>query len=50
MLPELDKNAAFIWACYGIGALLIGATILGVMIRARRARAQLKRDESSSDA
>lgn len=46
MLPDFDKNAAFIWACYAIGLILIGGTILAVNIRARRARTQLTRDET----
>lgn len=48
MLPEFDKNAAFIWACYGLGALMIGVTIIAVMLKARAARAGLVRIEAQS--
>lgn len=46
MLPELDKNAAFIWACYGLGALMILATIVIVTLKARAAKAGLVRIEA----
>jgi heme exporter protein CcmD len=40
-MPEFDKNAAYIWACYGIGALLILALTLQVALAARSARKRL---------
>ena len=46
MLPEFDKNAAFIWACYAIGSLGLLATILIVALRARNARASMQRAEA----
>ena len=47
-MPEFDKNAAFIWASYGLGALMIAATILAVILKARFAKAQLVRIEAKS--
>ena len=49
MLPELDKNAAFIWACYGLGALMILATIVIVTLKARAAKAGLVRHAGQDD-
>jgi len=46
MLPDFDKNAAFIWACYAIGGAGILATILLVTYRARAARAAMNRAEA----
>ena len=46
MLPEFDKNAAYIWACYAIGAGGLLLTILLVNLRARAARAALQRAEA----
>ncbi|MEZ5999969.1 heme exporter protein CcmD [Hyphomonas sp.] len=43
MLPDFDKNAVFIWACYGIGAISLGLTILIVTLRAKAARAKMQR-------
>jgi heme exporter protein CcmD len=40
-MPEFDKNAAYIWACYGVGALLISALTLQVILAARAARQRL---------
>lgn len=40
-MPEFDKNAAYIWACYGIGALLILGAALHVWLAARAARKSL---------
>ena len=54
MLPEFDKNAAFIWACYSVGVILIGVTLLLVLWRERTARSRLeqmetqKKDETSA--
>ena len=54
MLPDFDKNAAFIWACYAIGAAGILLTIALVAFRARaskaamlRAEARLRRDDQA---
>lgn len=47
MLPQFDKNAAFIWASYGLGVLMIGVTILTVMLKARAAKANLARLEAT---
>lgn len=41
-MPEFDKNAAYIWACFGIGALLIFAAILQSALAARAARRRLE--------
>lgn len=46
MLPDFDKNAAFIWACYLVGAVSILVTILLVALRARTARAAMIRAEA----
>lgn len=46
MLPDFDKNAAFIWACYAIGTIGIVTTILIVAFRARAARAAMLRAEA----
>ena len=46
MLPDFDKNAAFIWACYAIGAAGILMTVLLVTLRARAARAAMIRAEA----
>lgn len=40
-MPEFDKNAAYIWACYGLGALMIIGTALQVILAARAARRKL---------
>ncbi len=40
-MPEFDKNAAFIWACYAIGALLILGAVLQTALAARAARKRL---------
>lgn len=40
-MPEFDKNAAYIWACYALGALLILGTTLQVILSARAARKRL---------
>ena len=41
-MPEFDKNAAYIWACYAIGALLILGLTLQVLLAARSARKRLE--------
>lgn len=45
ILPVFDGNAAFIWACYGVGFGMIALTGLYVWARARGAKAALKRME-----
>lgn len=46
MLPDFDKNAAFIWACYGIGAISLILTLLVVTLRAKASRARMQRAEA----
>ncbi|MGB2178771.1 MAG: heme exporter protein CcmD [Hyphomonas sp.] len=46
MLPDFDKNAVFIWACYGIGAVSLGLTILIVTLRAKASQARMQRAEA----
>ncbi len=41
-MPEFDKNAVYIWACYAFGALLILGAALQVMLAARTARRHLE--------
>lgn len=36
ILPEFDKNAAYIWASYGIGLIVLGAMILRTAFAAWR--------------
>jgi len=43
LLPDFGKNAAYIWACYGIGLALIGGTVIGVLFKARSAKHRLAR-------
>lgn len=43
LLPDFGKNAAYIWACYGIGLVLIGGTVIGVLVKARSAKHRLAR-------
>ncbi|KCZ55794.1 hypothetical protein HY29_10535 [Hyphomonas beringensis] len=49
MLPEFDKNAAFIWASYALGAIMIGGAILTVMMKARLAKAELARTQARAE-
>ena len=46
MIPDFDKNAVFIWACYGIGAVSLGLTILIVTLRAKASQAKMQRAEA----
>ena len=46
MLPDFDKNAVFIWARYGIGAVSLGLTILIVTLRAKASQAKMQRAEA----
>lgn len=41
-MPEFDKNAAYIWACYLVGALMIGGAALHAWLTARAARQRLE--------
>lgn len=41
-MPEFDKNAAYIWACYLLGAVLILGLTLQVVLAARAARKRLE--------
>ncbi|MFN3911803.1 heme exporter protein CcmD [Hyphomonas sp.] len=47
-MPEFDKNAAYIWACFGLGALMILVTTLQVILAARAARKRLAALEAAS--
>jgi heme exporter protein CcmD len=40
-MPEFDKNAAYIWACYLVGAIMIGAAVLHAWLNARATRRRL---------
>ncbi|MGH1420800.1 MAG: hypothetical protein ACRBEQ_03210 [Hyphomonas sp.] len=46
MLPELDHNAPFIYAIYGLGAFGVFAMTLGVVLKARSARKKFERAEA----
>lgn len=46
-MPEFDKNAAYIWACYLTAALLIGAACLQAWLAARATRKKLQRLEAN---
>nr|WP_321360127.1 heme exporter protein CcmD [uncultured Hyphomonas sp.] len=46
MLPDFDKNAVYIWACYAIGAVSLTLTLVIVLLRARTARARMLRAEA----
>lgn len=38
LIPQFDKNAAYIWAVYGLSAIVLGGMILGTLWRARAAK------------
>jgi heme exporter protein CcmD len=42
---EFDKNAAFIWSAYAIGALLILGAVIHTVLAARAAKEKLERIE-----
>ncbi|MDF1807821.1 heme exporter protein CcmD [Hyphomonas sp.] len=46
MLPDFDSNAAFIWASYSVGLLLIGGAMASVWLKARAAKTELIRIEA----
>lgn len=46
MLPDFDKNAAYIWACFALGAASIALTIVIVTFRARAAKAAMAKAEA----
>jgi len=48
-MPEFDKNAAYIWACYAIGALLILGLTLQIVLAARAARKRLDKLSPGED-
>jgi heme exporter protein CcmD len=52
MIPDFDRNAAFIWACYAVGAVPILLAILLTVLQARAARRRLAglTDEDSEGA
>jgi hypothetical protein len=41
-MPEFDKNAAYIWACYLVGALTIGGAALHAWLSASASRKRLE--------
>lgn len=43
MLPAFDHTGPYIWAAYGLTALVIGGLIAIVAVRARAARRRLDR-------
>ncbi len=45
LIPALDKNAAYIWACYAVAILGVGALIAVTFLQARKARKALERAE-----
>jgi len=45
-LPTFDKNAAYIWAVYGLAAVTLGLTVILTLRRARAAQ----RMQASMDA
>ena len=49
-MPEFDKNAAYIWACYALGAVLILAATAQVMLAARADRKRLAALETDKTA
>jgi len=49
-MPEFDKNAVFIWACYAIGALMILAVTVQTLLAARAARRKLAALEAREEA
>lgn len=47
-MPEFDKNAAYIWACYALGALMILGAAVQAALAARAARRRLAALEAES--
>lgn len=45
LVPDFGVHAAFIWASYGVGAVVIGRMILASWLRHRAVRRQLARLE-----
>lgn len=41
MIPDYDKYAAYIWACYGLTALMLVGLVLWSVARARAVRREL---------
>ena len=44
-MPEFDKNALYIWACYALGTVLVLAALLHSVLAARAAKRRLERLE-----
>lgn len=42
MIPEYDKYAAYIWACYGLTALVLVGLLLWSVARASRVKRELE--------
>ncbi len=41
MIPEYDKYAAYIWACYGLTALVLVGLVVWSVMRAGRVKREL---------
>jgi heme exporter protein CcmD len=48
-MPEFDKNAVYIWACFVIGAVLIFGALLQAVIAARAAKRRLAALEAATE-
>ncbi len=46
MMPHFDHTGPYIWAAYGLAALVIGALVAMVSLRAREAHRRLDRLQS----
>ncbi len=42
MIPDYDKYAVYIWACYGLSALVLIGLVLWSVSRARAVRQELE--------
>lgn len=49
MIPSFDDTAPFIWAAYGLSALVLAGVIALVTLRAGAARARLERLEREEE-
>ncbi len=45
LVPAFDKTAPYVWAAYGLSALVLVAVAVWILIRARKARRRLDRLE-----
>lgn len=43
MMPAFDDTAPYIWAAYGLSALVLGTLVAIIILRARAARRRLAR-------